>query len=80
MEQKENGPSCPESAFGSRRLKVQKGPVLSIEPWAAGLDSLPPMGSAGAVDSHTRSWKEMTCSMNTRKQWPNLTFFQEKSR
>jgi len=51
MEQKENGPSCPESAFGSRRLKVQNGPVLSIEPWAAGLDSLPPMGSAGAVES-----------------------------
>jgi len=24
------------------------------------------------------SWKEITCSMNFRKQWPNLPFFSEK--
>jgi len=25
-----------------------------------------------------RAWKKITCSMNLRKQWPNLPFFSEK--
>jgi len=35
-------------------------------------------GAGSTPHTAHRAWKKITCSINFRKQWPNLPFFSEK--